>query len=230
MTQGVRRWRHLTVWLHAVTSIGWMSLALTLVSLLALAVTTTDRAVATAATSIAEYLDTALLAPLGNASASTGIMLSLCTAWGLTHHRWVLTKFAITLVQLYAGIFLLSDALHTASETTIPSVPLIAGSIAMVGAFGFQAWLSVVKPGSRTRWSRDRRTGRAIRLPTAPGPVFAAAVLAPLVDIAVGTVVGFPTPVLSLVALVVAVVVRRRALRATEPTPRRSGAASAVRS
>ena len=57
---------------------------------------------------------------------------------------------------------------------------------------------------------------RRQRLPTAPAAHFAAAVLAPLVDIAVGTAVGFPTPVLSLVTLVLALVARRRALRTPE--------------
>jgi heme exporter protein D len=128
MTQAGRRWRHLTVWLHAVTSIGWMSLGLSLLALLVLGATTPDRGIAVAATSMAHY-----------------------------------------------------------------------------------------------------RTGCAIRLPTAPAPVFATAVLAPLLDIAVGTVVGFPTPVLSIVALVVAAVMRKRALRTTGETnsPRRSATTSA---
>jgi hypothetical protein len=215
MSRGVRRWRHLTVWLHAVSSIGWMSLALALLALLALAVTTDDRDVADAATAMAHHLDTVLLAPLANASASTGLMLSLGTAWGLTHHRWVLAKFAITLIQLYAGIFLLSGALGAAAEARSAPLALVVGTAAMAGAIGFQAWLSVAKPGPRTRWSRDRGSGRGVRLPTAPASVFAAAVLAPLVDIAVGTVVGFPTPVLSILTLLVAVVVRRRTLRAS---------------
>jgi hypothetical protein len=224
MSRAVRRWRQLTVWWHAVSSIGWMALALSLFALLALSLTADDPQVAAAATAMAHHLDTVLLAPLANASASTGLMLSLGTAWGLVHHRWVLAKFAITLVQLYAGIFLLSAALGSAADTRSTPALLAAGTVAMAGALGFQAWLSVAKPGPRTRWSRDRGTGRAVRLPTASAAHFAAAVLAPLVDIAVGTAVGFPTPLLSIVSLIVAVVVRRRALRAPdrsrpEPVP-----------
>jgi hypothetical protein len=87
----------------------------------------------------------------------------------------------------------------------------------MAGAIAFQAWLSVAKPGGKTRWSRDR-SGRPVRLPTAAPWVFAAAVLAPLTDIAVGTALGFPTPFLSLVVLGVAVALRRRALASADPT------------
>ena len=91
------------------------------------------------------------------------------TAWGLTHHGWVLAKFAITLVQLYAGIFLLSGALAATADTPAaggPPAALVAGTAGMAGAVAFQAWLSVAKPGGRTPWSRDR-DGHPLRLPTA---------------------------------------------------------------
>jgi hypothetical protein len=126
--------------------------------------------------------------------------------------RWVLAKFVITLVQLYAGIFLLSNA-AVAAPGHVPSPAMLLGTAAMASAIAFQAWLSVAKPGGKTRWSRDRRTGRPVRLPTAAPWVFATAVPAPAADIAIGTALGFPTPFLSLVVLAVAVGVRRRALR-----------------
>lgn len=218
MPGSARTWRQLTVWLHIVSSIGWMALALTLIALLVLA--RTDPGNAASATSMAHFLDDVLLASLANASASTGLMLSLGTAWGLIHQWWVFTKFAITLGQLYAGIFLLSGALDAAATTADPGPAMIAGTVAMAGALGFQAWLSVAKPGPRTRWARRRDTGRPVRLPTAPAALFAVAVLAPLVDIAVGTVVGFSTPVLSLLSVAAAAVMRRRALRAPETAGR----------
>jgi hypothetical protein len=220
MARTSRGWRQLAVWLHILTSAGWMTLALVLFALLLLAATADDPDSASGATAMAHYLDVALLAPLGNASAATGLMLSLGTAWGLTHHRWVLSKFAITLVQLYAGVFLLSPALETTlgAPGAGPPVALLAGTVAMAGAIAFQAWLSVAKPGGKTRWSRDRRSGRPLRLPTAAPWVFAMAVIAPLADIAVGTALGFPSPFLSLVVLGVAVGVRRRALRALGPS------------
>jgi hypothetical protein len=69
---------------------------------------------------------------------------------------------------------------------------MAAGTAAMAGALGFQAWLSVAKPWRRTRWARHAATGHPVRLPTAPAALFAAAVIAPPADIAVGTAVGFP--------------------------------------
>jgi hypothetical protein len=203
-----RRWRRLTVWLHVLTSVGWMALALTLFALMGLALTGTPEEARAAATA-AHHLDTVLLAPFANSSAATGLLLGLGTAWGLTQHRWVLIKLLITLVQLYLGIFLLSPALSALAAGGGAPLGLVVGTVAMAGAIAFQAWLSVAKPGGRTR-----RTRPAVKLPQAAPWVFAAAVLAPLTDIAVGTTVGFPTPVLSLLTVGVAAEVRRRALRA----------------
>jgi hypothetical protein len=228
-----RRWRQLTLWLHVLTSVGWMALALVLLVLLVLA-RTDGGATARSATAMAAHLDIALLAPLANASAATGLVLSSGTAWGLAHHRWVLAKSMITLVQLYMGIFVLSDVLDHAAETAAPTASLVAGTAAMAGAIAFQAWLSVAKPGGRTRWARDRRTGRPIRLPVAARWVFAVAVVTALADIAVG-VTTRPLPVFSLLAVGLAVVVRHRRLRegvgpvraartaATAGRPRRPG-------
>ena len=89
--------------------------------------------------------------------------------------------------------------------------PLMAGGIAV------QAWLSITKPGGRTRWVSDA-SGRPVRLPMAAARVVASAVAAPVLDIAVGTIVGFPTPVLSLAA---AVASRRRVLREIGRQPAR---------
>ncbi|OXM49836.1 hypothetical protein [Amycolatopsis alba] len=206
---GKKTWRQLTVWLHVITSVGWMGQALALFTLLAISRTTEDDAIRVAATSMAHEIDSLLLAPLANASAFTGFMLAAATAWGFARHWWVLAKFAITLVQLYAGIFLLSGALQdsvVAARVGEPApVALVAGTALMASALAFQAWLSVAKP-----WGKVR-TGP--KLPVAPTWMFVAAVAAPLIDITVGLLLGYPLPALSLVVLIVQLVRRRRELR-----------------
>jgi hypothetical protein len=193
--------------MHVLSSVGWMTCALALFALLVPAL----RGGAPWAVEAAHHLDTHLLAPLANTSAATGLVLSLGTAWGLAVHRWVLTKLVITLVQLYLGIFVLSGALNTAADTLRVSPVLVVGTALMAGAIAVQAWLSVAKPGGRTRWGT--RDGRPVTLPTAPSWVFALVVAAPVVDVPLGLLLGFPTPVCSLAAVVVAAVVRRRTLR-----------------
>lgn len=203
---GTKTWRQLTVWLHVITSVGWMGQALALFTLLMISRTSEDGAIRVAATSMAHEIDMFLLAPLANASAFTGFMLAAATAWGFTRHWWVLAKFAITLVQLYAGIFLLSGALQDSVGSEPPPMALVAGTALMASALAFQAWLSVAKP-----WGKVRS---GAKLPTAPTWVFVAAVLAPLADITVGLMLGYPLPALSLIVLIVQLVRRRRLLAA----------------
>lgn len=208
-----QRWRQLTVWLHVLTSFGWMGQALALTSLLALSLTTEDDAVRLSATTMAEHLDTSLLAPLANASAFTGFVLAAATPWGFFRHYWVLAKFAITLAQLHLAIFLLSPALHdtvTAAQSGLPgpAAPLVAGSALMAGAIAFQGWLSIAKPWSRTPWATGAE--RTTRPSVASRTTFAAIVLATVADLSVGIVVGIPMPVFSSTVLVVRLVFRHR--------------------
>lgn len=188
-----------------------MACALALFALLVPAV----RGGAPWAVEAAHHLDTRLLAPLATTSAATGLVLSLGTAWGLALHRWVLSKLALTLVQLYLGIFVLSGALSTAADTLRVSPALVVGTALMAGAIAVQAWLSVAKPGGRTRWGT--RGGRPVTLPAAPAWVFALVVVAPVVDVTLGLLLGIPSPLCPLAAVVVAAVVRHRSLRRPAP-------------
>lgn len=187
----VTTWRKLAVWMHVLTSVGWVTCAVVLFALLVPALS----GGADWAVTAAHHLDTRVLAPLANASVATGVVLGLATPWGLTLHRWVLAKLMISAVQLVAGITLLSAALNTAAETLAVSFPLVAGTALMASAIAFQAWLSVAKPGGR-------RAGR--KPATAPAWVFATAVLAPVADIALGLVLGFPSPLVALLAIALA--------------------------
>lgn len=209
-------WRHALVWLHVISSVTWMSAAAALAILLGLS--RSDPAAAQAAIAMAHHLDTVLLAVAANASATTGLVLAWGTPWGLVHHWWVAAKAAITLVQLYVGIALLSPVLGDLAHGTAPApAALVAGTTAMAGAVAFQAWLSIAKPWPRTPLARrDRARGRT-RLPRAGAPLLAAGVLAPLADAGLTAAVGFPAPLLECVVLVVAAVARRRALSRTAP-------------
>jgi hypothetical protein len=217
-SRSVRPWRQLALWLHVITSVAWMTQALTLCVLLSVCLATDDQAVRVSTTSAAELLDNRLLAPMANASAFTGFMLAAATPWGFFRHWWVLTKFAITVVQLNLGIFVLSSALAETAETA--GAGGTAGRMAVAGALmssaiAFQAWLSIAKPWSRTPWAaRDRRPASG---DTAPRWVFVVTVVVGLVDLATALAIGHPAPLFSLVTLGVWLVLRRR--RAGTPAP-----------
>ncbi|MDQ0364870.1 hypothetical protein [Catenuloplanes indicus] len=196
-----KRWRRLTVWLHILSSAGWMAQAMALCVMLSTGLATDDPAVRAASTTMSLATDARLLAPMADVSAFTGIMLSAATPWGFFRHRWVLVKFVITLVQLYAGIFLLSPQLQQ-SAVTGPVPAQVVATALMASAIAFQAWLSVAKPWGPV--GRRRRGGN-----TGPAWVFVAAVLGGLADLALALVLGHPMPLLSIALIVVVLAVRR---------------------
>ncbi|WP_188192719.1 hypothetical protein [Nonomuraea sp. SYSU D8015] len=173
--------RNLLVWLHTVTSVGWMSQALALLALTAHSMLTGDRT----GYEMAHLLDTHVLLHLANAAILTGIMLAAMTRWGFFRYWWVLTKFAITMTQLYAAIFLLSPSLTALAEGRRATDPaLLAATALMASAIAFQAWLSVAKPWKRTPWAEAR-----FDVPPPPGWATAVTVLALVLDYLLAEVV-----------------------------------------
>ncbi|GHJ44134.1 hypothetical protein Cs7R123_14760 [Catellatospora sp. TT07R-123] len=196
--------RQSLVWLHAVTSIGWMSFALALCVLLISGPGGYDSA---------RVLDKQLLAHLGTSAAFTGLMLSGLTAWGYLRHWWVLVKFVITLTQLVVGMSVLSPRLDALAGGD--AGVQIASSALMAAAIAFQAWLSVTKPWRHTPWTDPRR-----RTPSFPNWLYWAAVAVPVLDFVVWKALfGSPAPLLSLLIAVAFPFYRRSRLRAAAPQP-----------
>lgn len=211
----VRVWRQLLVWLHVLSSVGWMSQAVTLAVLLGLSLTSTTTPSRTAYAQVAERLDSTVLILSANASALTGFLLAATTTWGYFRYWWVTAKFLITFTQLYLGIFVLSAAMPdvvAAAETGAhgPTGRVAVGAGLMAGALAFQAWLSVTKPWGRTPAGQRAR----VRPAGAPAWVLAAAVAAVVLDIPLGVamipLIDNPAPALALVALTMALVTRTR--------------------
>jgi hypothetical protein len=204
-----RRARQFLVFLHVVTSVGWMGQALAMCALVSVGTAARDPATRHGAYAMAHVIDTHVLVHLANASAFTGLMLAALTPWGYFRHWWVLVKFAITISQLYLGIFVLSPRLAMAADgaagETGGAGGLVVGSALMASAIAFQAWVSVTKPWPRTPW-----TGSSPARPAAAW-LYAAAVAVPVADFLLGRfVLGFPMPGLQLLAAVGYPVVRAR--------------------
>jgi hypothetical protein len=205
-----KRSRTLLVWLHVVSSVGWMSQAFTLFALVSYGLATSGPARAHAL-AMAHVVDTEVLQFMATTSAFTGLMLSALTSWGYFRHWWVLAKFGITFSQLYLGIFVLSPNLDAGVDGS-PGL-LRVGSLLMGSALAFQTWLSVAKPGGRTPWTPPGR------FPAASGALPACCVAIPFVDYALGELVfGQGVPALSLL-----VVAGYPLWRRGKVTPRPSG-------
>ncbi|MEU4834291.1 hypothetical protein [Streptosporangium sp. NPDC023615] len=198
--------RHLLVWMHVVTSVAWMSQALALFALSVHSMSTGDDS----GYAMAELLDTRVLLHFANASAFTGLMLSAMTRWGYFQYWWVLVKFAVTLSQLYAGIFLLGPRLEALAHGTRDADPVLLGAtLLMVSAIAFQAWVSVAKPWRRTPWGT-----RPVRPPVPAAWVTGLVLLAPVLDYVLATfVVGNPTPLFCVLVALLYPLWRARASR-----------------
>jgi hypothetical protein len=212
-----KRARTLLVWLHVVTSVGWLSQAAALLALLLYGMNTGD----VSAFRMARVLDHHVLAWMGAASAFSGMMLSATTPWGFFRHWWVLSKFVITIVQLYVGIFILSDNLEAAANGHI-TVWMPVGTGLMISGFAFQTWLSVAKPWGRTPWADPK-----VKLPTASTTAFVLALVIPLADFVIGISTSSPAPFLMLITVVAYAITR--AARGRNRSSGASGRGSAAR-
>ncbi|MDX8048172.1 hypothetical protein SK571_02140 [Lentzea sp. BCCO 10_0798] len=211
-----KRARTLLVWLHVVTSVGWLSQAVALLALVLYGMKTGDLN----AFRMARYLDHEVLAIMANTSAFSGFMLSATTPWGYFRHWWVLAKFVITVSQLYIGVFILSGNLQEAVNGHVTAwMPV--GTGLMIGAIAFQAWLSVAKPWGRTPWADPK-----VKLPTASTATFVAALVIPMIDFAISLWQGNPMPLLMLITVIGYSI--RRAARARRRSSAASGRGSAA--
>lgn len=207
----VRTWRALLVSVHVIASVCWLGLAVALVALLGLSVSSPPGETKIAAAAMANELDLSVLGFSAMIAALTGLGLSTVTAWGHFHHWWVSTKFVLTTVQIAVGTIVLGQALpgvvlSARAGVDGLAVPAAIGLGLVAGGLALQVWLSIAKPGGRTPLGRTTQP----RLGTAPVWVVAMTTVLPLADVALHATVGLQLPILSPVGLIVALVVRRR--------------------
>lgn len=219
----VRSWRALLVSIHVIASVCWLGLAVALVALLGLSLSSSPGETRIAAAAMANELDLTVLGFSAMIAALSGFALSTATAWGWFQHRWVSAKVILTVGQIALGTGVLGQALpdvvdDARSGTHGAALPVAFGLGLVATGLAVQVWLSVAKRGGRTQ--RGQASGRR---PTAPTWVFAMMVGLPLIDTALHASGVVDLPVLSAIGLVVAMVARTRTTSATarkpEPAP-----------
>ncbi|MEU3852650.1 DUF2269 domain-containing protein [Streptomyces sp. NPDC029554] len=148
---------------HVTASASWLGLTL---GLLALGITaaTTGSAVSVE-TSVCAMLLFAdwLLLPVAFLTLLSGLVLSLGTPWGLARHRWVVTKFWLTLATTAATVFALRPGVSAAVTAVAAGGPLpdagdvLFGPVVSLSAYVFMTAISVLKPWGPTRRGRRLR-------------------------------------------------------------------------
>lgn len=157
--------RRATLAVHVVAAAGWLGLTLGLLALAVTAITTDSATVIEASVRSMKVFADWLIVPLALATLLSGLVLSLGTPWGLARHRWVCTKFWLTLATTIASTFALRPGVTDAAEAVtsgtgvINSTDLVAGPIVSLSAYVFMTVVSVLKPWGLTKRGRKQRAG-----------------------------------------------------------------------
>lgn len=161
--------RRATLVVHVAASACWLGLTLGLLALGITATTTGSAATVEASVRAMKTFADWLLLPLAFFTLLTGLLLSLGTQWGLARHRWVYTKFWLTLATTTATVFALRPGVNTAVAAVSDGGPLpdpgdvLFGPVVSLSAYLFMTVISVLKPWGLTR--RGQRIRTAARKP-----------------------------------------------------------------
>lgn len=157
--------------MHVVASACWLGLTLGLLALGVTAATGGSAVSVEASVRGMKLFADWLLLPVAFLTLVSGLVLSLGTQWGLARHRWVHTKFWLTLGTTTATVLALRPGVNSAVAAVAAGGPLpdagdvLFGPIVSLSAYVFMTVISVLKPWGLTR--RGRRM-RAASRPAAP--------------------------------------------------------------
>ncbi|GAA2653305.1 membrane protein [Streptomyces vastus] len=155
--------RRATLVVHVAASACWLGLTLGLLVLGITATTTGSAETVEASVRAMKLFADWLLLPLAFFTFLSGLVLSLGTPWGLTRHRWVYTKFWLTLATMTATVFALRPGVDSAVAAVSAGGPLpdvsevLAGPIVSLSAYVFMTVISVLKPWGLTRRGQNLR-------------------------------------------------------------------------
>lgn len=160
---------------HVIASSAWLGLSLGLLALSAAAVTTGSAAVVEASYRSMAVFTNWLMLPVALLTLLSGVLLSLGTPWGLARHRWVWTKFWLTLVTTTLTALSLRPNVNAAAHSVVagevlPQGPLrlLAAPIISLTAYIFMTVISILKPWGLTRRGRKHRTATTKRVDGKP--------------------------------------------------------------
>ncbi|MFD5271453.1 DUF2269 domain-containing protein [Streptomyces sp. NPDC058335] len=160
LTRPVRR---ASLVVHVAASASWLGLTLGLLALGIVATTTGSAATVEASVRAMKLFADWLLLPVAGLTLLSGLMLSLGTSWGLARHRWVYTKFWLTLATTTATVFALRPGVNAAVTAVAAGGALpdagdvLFGPVVSLSAYLFMTVVSILKPWGLTRRGRRLR-------------------------------------------------------------------------
>lgn len=126
----------------------------------------TDATILRAGYEFHELLIGALARPASLITLGTGLILGVGTKWGIVKYYWPLAKLVLVVATIAITASLtpgwIAIAFHGADtpltgEFTATQSNLVGMAVFHILTIGAAAWLSIYKPGGRTRWSQPAR-------------------------------------------------------------------------
>lgn len=161
-----RRW---LVALHAIFSAAFMGPVIGYLALMAVAATTRDGHLLSAAYVAMSILDVKVVRPAAIGTALTGVLLSTLTSWGLVRYYWIIAKEALTTAIILTGAFWLQFPLKQGAQTAVAGLPALqnpafvsarsqmwAGILLQLTFLTAAMVISAFKPWGRTARERSR--------------------------------------------------------------------------
>jgi hypothetical protein len=136
---------------HVLSSVGWFGVAMTVAFCGIVGRSRDDLAFYEVIRS-----SLGLSVPFGLAAATTGVLLSVTTRWGLVRHWWVVAKEAGAVAVIATDVLVIAPTMDRALDTGVPAAmpgPIYAHCVVLALA----TVLSVVKPRARTPLGRGGR-------------------------------------------------------------------------
>lgn len=147
---------------HVTASVSWVGITVCLLALGIAGAVNDAAASAEAAHRAMKVFGDWLLVPVALLTLVSGLVLSLGTRWGLALHRWVYTKFWITLAATAATTLFFRDNIDSAHAAIGSGEPvsvneLVAPPTVSLSLYLFMTAISVLKPWGLTRRGRRLR-------------------------------------------------------------------------
>lgn len=167
------RLRRTVLVLHVVSSVSWLGLSIGYLTLAITAVVTDSPEQQHAMVRAVGVLGDRLLLPISWIAFLTGVWIALGTHWGLFRHKWVLVKFALTLVAVVLIPSSLLPGIHQAVATVAHTAPgqftdigvattrgLLSAGCVSSSMYITCVVLSIFKPWGRTRFGKRKLAGQ----------------------------------------------------------------------
>ncbi|MET8880876.1 DUF2269 domain-containing protein [Streptomyces rubiginosohelvolus] len=142
---------------HVAVSVSWLGLTVGLLALGITAFTTGDPATVGAATRAMKIFGDWLVVPVALLALVSGLVLALGTPWGLARHRWVWTKFWLTLITTGLSVFSLRPGIDAAAADKAVDINLVIAPSVATATYLLITAVSILKPWGLTRRGRRLR-------------------------------------------------------------------------